>query len=84
MSSFHYRIFVALIQSTVALLVEHGANVSLRAGASKSNFTALVFAAQQGHVNVVKKLVELGADPDVRGGILFVNEEFHKASSPFA
>ena len=54
-------------QSTVALLVEHGAQVNLPAGADKSNYTALVFAAEQGHLNVVKKLVELGASPDVRG-----------------
>ena len=54
-------------QSTVAILVEHGAKVNLPAGAGKSNYTALVFAAEQGHLNVVRKLVELDANPDVRG-----------------
>ena len=49
------------------MLVEYGAKVDLPAGAGKGNFTALVFAAEQGHLNVVKKLVELGASPDIRG-----------------
>ena len=56
-----------MFQSTVALLVQHGAKIDLQAGAGKNNFTALLFAAEQGHLNVVKKLVELGASPDIKG-----------------
>ena len=64
--------------------MEHGANVNLPAGAGKGNFTALVFAAEQGHLNVVKKLVELGAAPDVRGTILLVIANFLSPKSHFA
>ena len=34
---------------------------------TKDDATALVLAAEQGHLGVVKALVELGAAPDVKG-----------------
>ena len=49
------------------LLVEQGANIDLQTGASKGNMTALALAAEQGHLKIVKTLIELGAAPDGKG-----------------
>ena len=59
-----------VLQSTVRLLVSRGATVDLQSGAGKGNATGLAFAAQQGHLHVIKALVELGASPDVKGMLL--------------
>ena len=47
--------------------------MDLQTGAGSGNATALVLAAEQGHLGVVKALVELGAAPDVKG-----NQRPHK------
>ena len=54
----------SILQSTIRLLVEYGASVDLQ---TEDDATALVLAAEQGHLEVVKALVELGAAPDVKG-----------------
>lgn len=55
-------------QSTIKLLVAVGANVDLQTGSYKGNVSALMLAAAQGHLDVVKALVELKASPDKKGG----------------
>lgn len=44
-----------------ALLISHGAEVNAR---SNSGFTPLLFAARQAHVNIVKLLLDAGANVD--------------------
>ena len=55
------------------MLVENGAKVDLQTGAGSGNATALVLAAEQGHLGVVKALVELGAAPDVKGNYYLIH-----------
>lgn len=55
-------------QSTIKLLVTAGANVDLQTGSYRGNVSALMLAAAQGHLDVVKGLVELKASPDKKGG----------------
>ena len=49
------------------LLVANGAKVDLQTSSNSGNVTALMLAAQKGHLNVVKTLIEIGATPGKRG-----------------
>lgn len=48
----------------VRTLVKAGANINAHAGATRS--TPLHMAARRGHAEIVRTLLELGADPDLR------------------
>lgn len=49
------------------MLVAAGGNVDLQTGSYRGNVTALMLAAAQGHLELVKALVELKASPDKKG-----------------
>jgi len=54
-------------QETVNLLISHGANVSTHDG---TGVTALMFAARDGNIEIIKTLLANGADKtavDIRG-----------------
>ncbi|XP_073244839.1 poly [ADP-ribose] polymerase tankyrase-like isoform X3 [Porites lutea] len=53
--------------SIIRLLVAAGGNVDLQTGSYRGNVTALMLAATQGHLELVKALVELKASPDKKG-----------------
>lgn len=55
------------------MLIELGASIDLQTGAGKENMTPLGFAAQKGHYDVVKLLVEKGASPDKKSEQLMIN-----------
>ena len=59
--------FFGLKQSIIRLLVAAGGNVDLQTGSYRGNVTALMLAAAQGHLELVKALVELKASPDKKG-----------------
>lgn len=51
------------------MLVAAGANVDLQTGSYRGNVSALMLAAAQGNLDMVKALVDLKASPDKRGEI---------------
>ena len=61
-------VFLLFKQSTIKLLVAAGANVNLQTGSLRGNVSALMLASAEGHLDVVKALVELKALPDKKGG----------------
>ena len=60
-------VFFCFKQSIIRLLVAAGGNVDLQTGSYRGNVTALMLAAAQGHLELVKALVELKASPDKKG-----------------
>lgn len=53
----------------VRFLIEHGAPIS---ATTRASYTPLHQAAQQGHNNVVRHLLENGASPNVHTSVIII------------
>lgn len=59
--------YYTITQSTIRILVAHGANINLQTASGKGNATPLMLGAMHGYLDVVKTCVELGGGADKRG-----------------
>ena len=59
-------------KNCVEALLEHGAKIDIQTGAGKENMTALGYACQKGHYEVLKVLLERGAAPDKKSNENFI------------
>ena len=61
----HYYLDI-LFQEAVKALLDCGADIDIKTTAEKNNVTPLCYAAQKGHYDILKFLLERGASPDLK------------------
>ena len=53
------------------MLLNYNANINIKASAGKENLTPLGYASAKGHYEVVKYMVENGANPEFKSKFFF-------------